>query len=549
MTGRREVLKFVALAGGGLALQKHDLHAQICTAEIDPLPTASPATTPFVSPLFILPQAQPVRRLYPPPVPSEHQLYNQYPPKVFYNFNVTEFPWEFHPQLPKSLVWGYQGTSPGPMIVGRYGEPILVRMNNLLPSNHTGFATPSITTHMHNMHSAAESDGFPDDYIDPGFYHDHHYANFPAGNDWHEMLATLWYHDHMDDYTAANVYKGLYGSYILYNEFDSGDEEDRNPDAFHLPSGEYDVPLLLMDRAFDNNGQLYFDVLNTDGVLGDKMTVNGIVAPYFQVEPRKYRLRFVNSCPSRFLTLKFDSGVQATVLSSDGNLLPAPYTAEVIPLAMAQRVDVIIDFSQVAFGSSITLYNILYQISGRGPEIPIQYLNPGDPVMRFDVVKQLHKPDRSVIPTQMIPLPDIDLGQVRRHRLFEFDYFNGSWLINDKVYDKDRIDAAPLMDSAEIWTLRNMGTGWSHPIHIHLEEHRVLRRNGLPIQANSNDYGRKDVVWLGPKDEVQVFMRFRDFQGHYVMHCHNIVHEDHAMMIRWDSVADENDSDQTDGIS
>ncbi len=548
MTRRREVLKFVALGGAGLALTGHRAHAQICTAEIDPLPTVSPATTPFISPLFILPKARPVSRLYPPPVPSQHQLYQQYPPKKFYNFDVTEFPWEFHPQLPKSLVWGYQGTSPGPMIVGRYGEPILVRMNNKLPADHTGFGTPSITTHMHNMHAAAESDGFPDDYIDTGYYHDHHYANFPAGGDWREMLATLWYHDHMDDYTAANVYKGLYGSYILYNELDSGDERDQNPNAFRLPGGDYDVPLLLMDRAFDNNGELYFDVFNTDGVLGDKMTVNGIVTPYFQVEPRKYRLRFVNSCPSRFLTLKFDN-VQPVVLSSDGNLLPEPYSPPNIPLAMAQRVDVIVDFSQVPFGSSVTLTNILYQISGRGPEIPIQYMNPGDPVMRFDVVKQLRRPDMSVIPATMIPLPQIDLSSVRRHRLFEFDYFNGSWLINDKVYDRERIDAAPLMNSAEIWTLRNMGSGWSHPIHIHLEEHRVLRRNGQPIQPGTNDFGRKDIVWLGPKDEVQIFMQFRDFYGHYVMHCHNIVHEDHAMMIRWDSVANELDSNDEDGAN
>ncbi len=549
MTKRRDLLKYGLLAAGGSLAMRSSAHAQICTAEIDPLPVASPPTTPFIAPLFVLPKATTVGHLNPPPVPSDFQLYDRFPPKKYYNFNVTEFPWEFHPQLPKSMVWGYQGSAPGPMIVARYGEPIMVRMNNLLPANHMGWGLPSITTHLHNSHCASESDGFPDDYVDSGNYHDHHYCNYAAGGDMNEALATLWYHDHMDDYTAANVYKGLYGSYILYNDLDSGDENDPNAEAFRLPSGDYDVPLLLMDKAFDANGNLYFDPLNTDGVIGDKMTVNGIVTPYFQVEPRKYRLRFVNACPSRFLELKF-AGLQPVVISSDGNLLPEPYFPPTIPLAMAQRVDVILDFSQVNFGGSVTVTNVLYQLSGRGPEIPLQQLNPGDPVIRFDVVKKLSGPDNSRIPDQMVPLPDVDLSQVRRHRLFEFEYFNGSWLINDKVYDKDRVDAAPRMDSAEIWTLRNMGSGWSHPIHLHMEEHIILSRNGIPTRPGTNDYGRRDIVWLGPMDEVKLYRRFRDFHGRYVMHCHNIVHEDHAMMIRWDCVSgDDEDTGDLGGIS
>jgi FtsP/CotA-like multicopper oxidase with cupredoxin domain len=157
-------------------------------------------------------------------------------------------------------------------------------------------------------------------------------------------------------------------------------------------------------------------------------------------------------------------------------------------------------------------------------------------MMRFDVVQQLDAPDHSQVPDQLMPLPPIDLNKVVQERMFKFDYFNGSWLINGQTFDENRVDASIQQNTAEIWTLRNEGQGWSHPIHIHMEEGRILERNGKPIPPDSPEFGRKDTYILKPNDEIKIFMRFRDFLGKYPMHCHNVVHEDHSMMLRWDIV-------------
>lgn len=117
-----------------------------------------------------------------------------------------------------------------------------------------------------------------------------------------------------------------------------------------------------------------------------------------------------------------------------------------------------------------------------------------------------------------------------------FDYTNGLWTINDRLMDPNRVDAAIEQGSAEIWTLRNAGNSWVHPIHTHFEEFQILEINGKPVRSGDVLKARKDVVSLGPNMEVKFYSRWRDFLGKHVMHCHNVVHEDHSMMIRWDIV-------------
>jgi FtsP/CotA-like multicopper oxidase with cupredoxin domain len=128
------------------------------------------------------------------------------------------------------------------------------------------------------------------------------------------------------------------------------------------------------------------------------------------------------------------------------------------------------------------------------------------------------------------------MSEVTAERLWRFDYLNGTWLVNGKLFDNSRPDAQIPLGSAEIWTFRNEGTQWSHPIHIHMEEFQILSINGVAPGPGDVNLARKDTVLLAPNAEVKVYMRFRDFMGKYVMHCHNVVHEDHAMMIRFDVV-------------
>src|SRR5688572_1937623 len=179
--------------------------------------------------------------LNPPPDPAAHQLWGKHPPKKLYTIYEQEFRWVYHPDPPYnagSWGWGFDGITPGPTYHARYGEPILVRRFNNLPTvsnSKVTFALPSTSTHLHNGHTASESDGNPQDWIDSGEFWDHHYCCFPSGNIAEEKLTTLWYHDHRMDFTAANVYAGLSGFFLFFDEQDSGNENDPNSAAWRLP--------------------------------------------------------------------------------------------------------------------------------------------------------------------------------------------------------------------------------------------------------------------------------------------------------------------------
>ncbi len=598
MIRRRDFFK-LGLAAGAARLLGANAQAQadgvpkfLCSPDglpPDLLTRQSPKSTPFAAELYVPPVKRPAAKpLTPPPDPRAHQRYHEFLPKKFYEIHEQEFLWHYHPDPPYdqgSWSWGFDGATPGPTYQARYGEPILVRRyNDLPPVGHgkVSFGMPLTTTHLHNAHTASESDGYPMDYISPGEYWDHHYGCFPMGHDPLEKLTTLWYHDHMMDFTASNVYAGLNGFFLFFDEQDSGNENDPNPHAFRLPSGRYDVPLILQDVLFDKDGQVVFNKLNTDGMLGDKYTVNRKIQPFFRVERRKYRFRILNGGPSRFYQVFLASGAKREtlhpfiVITGDGNFLPQPVCANSVYLSVAQRVDVILDFSQFKVGDQLFLQNRLEQTNGRGPSG--RMLMPGDDMMRFDVIAASGE-DKSCIPARLRELPKINLNEIKRRRVWQFDYRGGIWTINGKdAGHLDRAEAEIEDGSAEIWTIRNEGKNWSHPIHSHFTEFLLYKVNGrtfgprqiqtrdvedplrryqfvdlapLPATAATSNCGfkctrppinvfmggkRRDITTLLPNDEIEIFMRWRDFHGKYVMHCHNVVHEDHAMMIRWDIV-------------
>jgi FtsP/CotA-like multicopper oxidase with cupredoxin domain len=376
----------------------------------------------------------------------------------------------------------------------------------------------------------------------PGTYKDHLYPNCYAGYDQHpatdgdprEALGTLWYHDHRFDFTSQNIYKGLAGFYLLFDELDSGNENDPNPAALRLPSGvgRYDIPLVFQDRQFDSGGYIAFDQFETDGILGDKFCVNGKIQPYFSVERRKYRFRMLNASLSRFYEyylVSNDVDRPFTYIANDGNLLPKPLTMTKVRIAPAERADLVIDFASYPLGSKLYIVNRLEQTSGRGPSGRL--LTPGTQVLRFDVDAEPAQPDLSRVPALLRELPPINLAEVVRVRRWKFDRVNNVWSVNGKLFDMYEPAARPKKGTAEIWELRVEGE-WTHPVHIHFEEGRILSRNG--VAPPLHEQGRKDVYSVKGEEVVRVFIRFRDYVGKYVMHCHNLVHEDHAMMVRWD---------------
>lgn len=525
----------------------------------------SPPTTPFAQPLFIMPVKQPVASLTPAPTIApntaagegrtrSHQAYTQFPPQLYYQSNVQLANVSVHPELPLQPLWTFDGIFPGPTFHASYGQPILVRRINNLPTNNGGFGLPSISTHLHNGHTPSESDGFPCDFFEIGQFYDQHYPNVlpgfsstnPPNGDIREALSTLWYHDHRVDHTTENTYKGLAGFYLLYNQYDTGDETT----GFRLPSGEFDVPMLLADRVFDaDTGLLTLDLMNTDGILGDKFLVNGRIQPYFQVKRRRYRLRWLNSGPSRFYQLfltnpsNFSQSIPFWQVANDGNLLPKPLQVTSATLGVAERADVIVDFSQFPAGTSIVLENRMEQTSGKGPTGRTLSAGQGDYLLRFDILPDAIT-DQSANPATVVKYYDLPpkTDTPRVTRTLKFSRRNGQWTINDKIFNCDSPAFTVKRNTVEKWVLQNDSRDWQHPIHIHFEEFQILSTtSGSSYWGSSGgsaptgvDVARKDVVRLKEGDQITLFFRFRDFVGRYALHCHNVVHEDHAMMLRWD---------------
>ena len=514
---------------------------------------------------------------------------------------ATPIPVRFHPGLPTQdplKVWTFNGTVPPKLLIGRYGEPILFRHQNRLPFDVTqngGFGRHTFTTHEHNGHHGAENDGFTGAFFFPGQFYDYHYPIVLAGHktinttatdpraggptdaggitkvpgDWHETMSTHWFHDHMFSFTSQNVYKGSAGMFNIYSALDRGNEAINDGVNLRLPSGtamsfgnlDYDVNLMLADKAWNANGQLFFDIFNFDGFLGDRMTVNLAYNPFFEVERRKYRFRILNGAVSRFFKLALSDGSPMIQIANDGNLLPNPVTlTETDELGIAERYDIVIDFSRYSVGSKVWMVNLTEHEDGTGPSQDLSLsaaLSGGSPdpcvgkFLEFRIVRDPAQPDASQVPATLIPNPDLSAIPVARQRNFVFGdgasqttrdpvtSFRGPWGIGTnggQVLDADfgRISAAPRFGTREIWTLVNDGGGWDHPIHIHFEEGQVLARNGSASSVPAWEKGRKDVYRLRPSGSVTITMQFRDWGGMFMEHCHNTVHEDNAMLLRWE---------------
>ncbi len=595
---RRTMLKASAAAGVVTMLtSKKSLLAQgipVQPPDCTPQPTHSPSTTPFKA-LPIPPAATPT---FLNPFPTlaadtaageaaraNHQDWTQFFPLVQYNVSIQPTMHQFHPQIPPTYCWGYNGIYPGPTFLNVYGVPIVVRFVNNLPVNNIGFGDNNHTTHMHNGHTASESDGFAGDYWSPGLWKDHHYPNVYAGfnalpplGDPLEAQHTYWYHDHRHSFTATNNYRGINGMYLMYDNVDTGSEAPgQGSQALRLPGGYgvYDIPLNFTDKIFCSDGQMYATA--PDAVpAGDKFCVNGAIQPYFNVTTRKYRFRFLNSGPARIWAFNlYDNNgnpVPMTVVTTDGNLLPSPVevisTSSVTSLQsltvyVSQRYDVIIDFTNATAGTSWFLTNTAAQfVSNASEPEPAPGINMGNVVMAFNITGPPTSPDQSQVPSVLTTLPNITtpLANLFGTRIWNFnDFVAGAegdpsnptakvFNVNGLTFDPNRADASIQQGSAETWLIRNRfpGTGWTHPVHIHLEEGRVLDRRNITVNPTTGvitinsqgvpplEQGRRDVYPILPNDEVLIFLQFRDWMGKYMMHCHNLGHEDNLMLVRWD---------------
>ncbi|MEJ8837905.1 multicopper oxidase domain-containing protein [Ramlibacter sp. AN1133] len=606
-------------------------------------------------------------------------------------------PIKIHPAMPvqnRNSVWTFDGTLPPKLLMARYGQPILMRHYNALPidpSANRGFGLHTISTHEHNGHNPAESDGFANAFFFPGQFYDYRWplqlagydsintaatdprAGFPCSpgetlwvndanpgvkscdngrinvrGDWRETMSTHWFHDHMVDFTAQNVYKGNAVMMNYYSALDRGNEALDDGVNLRLPSGsampwgnrDYDVNLVLADKAWDQQGQLWFNPFNPDGFIGDRMTVNWQWQPTLDVRARRYRFRLLNGSVSRYFAVAVvaecksgscempgprGSGVSYKripfhLVANDGNLMEhaIPFDGSmdldgdgdrqdhnaVLPTqAIAERYDIVVDFARhgLKAGDKVYFVNVMehdtgiiakkiiplrsvlsgeYKATQRTRSDGTKEWRDGDPVVGPFLqmkVQPYAGVDLSMDPAQyeparpnkpagrkMIPLwldrgnpADLQKLQAARHRTFEFGRSSGTddmpWTVKTDggiAYNADprRISAAPQLatgptdagaagdGTTEVWKIKS-GGGWSHPVHVHFEEGIVLTRNGAP-PPEWEKWARKDVYRVGgdpeSTNEMEIAIKFREFAGTYVEHCHNTQHEDTSMLLRWD---------------
>lgn len=407
-----------------------------------------------------------------------------------------------------TAVWAYNGTFPGPTFRVRTGQRFSVRFQNNLPE--------STTVHWHGLTVPASMDGHPKDAVNPGAGYSYDFTVV-------QRAGLYWYHPHPDMRTGKQVWQGMAGLFIV---------RDDQEDALKLPSGEFEVPLVLQDRRVNANGSMTYNAGMMDtmsGYLGDTVLVNGTPDAYLEVEKGLYRLRVLNGSNARIYKLGFANGMPFQVIGTDGGLLDKPYQVTSAFISPAERLDLLVDFSGVAVGTSATLRTLAFEGDGGMGTTP-----QGTPmdVLRFDVVRAAT--GVRTAPTTLIPIPRLNEADAVRSRVFEITRQSGTMMnmhqINGKTFDMNRIDEEVTAGQTEIWEFRNIGQEY-HPMHVHNMGFQILDRTaGL---LNPEDMGWKDTILMYPNDIARVILKAPDYTGLYLLHCHNLEHEDDGMMLQY----------------
>ena len=618
---RRTVLKIGAAAGAAGVLAPSFLNPKEALGftdppaepvRCDPQPPGvpqppSPPTTPFMDtftapfpaiPTILNPAPQEVRNEAGGEAPrANHQRWAQFQPEVQYHLIAQPGLHKFHAEYADTYVWGFNGKYPAPTVLNVYGHPTVVRFRNNLPLVTSTFGRNEITIHLHNGHHGSESDGFAGDFFGVGFWKDNLYPNCYAGldvfggnGDPKEKMGSFWFHDHRAEFTLNNNVLGLNGMFIVYDPTDPG-HEFNTPGSLRLPGyyGITDFPLILADRRFCATANGRTEMVNAAG--GDKFLINGKIQPKMTVRRRKYRFRILNTGPTTVHTLNLvnpdGSTGTMTCIATDANFLEhplrinatdgagnsnattAPIVAGGLKVAVAERYDIIIDFSQYAAGDKVYLREAAAQGTINPSPDPLPPgLNIANVVLQFNVVNTewWFPPDTPPIPSTLctyptLPPPNADFEwQFVRDpacpagttpvppRLFRVRRQGDGPL--GCAFDAEHPAHAILRGTCERWLINNNvgGSAWAHPVHIHFEEFRTLERlvNGVVV-GRLNDptlplaplfTGRKDVNFVEATQGARIQMQFRDYNGRYLIHCHNMAHEDAFMMVRWDICPD-----------
>ncbi|NOY61788.1 MAG: multicopper oxidase domain-containing protein [Gammaproteobacteria bacterium] len=459
----------------------------------------------------------------------------------------------------------YNGSILPPVIRASRGDVMTLPITNNLDDE--------TTIHWHGFKIPGDQDGGPDYPIAAGESRTYSFTI-------NQAAAPLWFHPHPHEKTGEQVYRGLAGVFLIDDEI-SRQLESSN----QLPSGDYDIPVLIQDRRFttENGGvrELAYKTRSEDedGNLGDVVLVNGVELPKLTVESRQYRFRLYNTSNARTMDIALSDGATFYVVGTDGGLLPEPVATDRVLLGAAERAEIVIDFGNYSVDDKVMLVSQAFNgspmmgMGGMGGMSRMAHnsdgmgvgntgsgsMDSGDmdsgntgtggmpdmmrngqrfDIMRFDintvasddVTLYSRLPDNADIHTR---LTEADATQRRNFVMsMKMGGMNGggmTFLINGKSFDMNRIDEVVEANATEIWAISNTSP-MAHPFHAHAIQWQILDRNNTP--ASGMDLGWKDTVLVQPGETVRFIGRFDPAinTGKYMYHCHILEHEDAGMM-------------------
>ncbi len=415
--------------------------------------------------------------------------------------------------------------------------------------------------HWHGLKVDSNNDGHPHYAVAGGATFDYHFTTT-------NRAATYWYHPHPHGLTGKQTYLGLAGLFIVED-----DDEQRLQQGLDLQLGVTDIPLVIQDRRLDTDGGLQYvpdEAERMHGYLGDEALVNLTPRPHFDATTRVYRFRIVNGSNARAYRLAFMRGPEQLtyhLIGNDGGLLEQPYRVSETFLAPAERIDVLLDLRGRRPGDTVMLASLPFdpmhlETAEKSPpgdsahadhaahHAPTEQHARGTladgaaiDLLKINIRRKIAY-DR-VLPQTLSRVAPIDVTAAKP-RILRLDEKGGTWRINGLAYNMQATPIVARRGSVELWEIRNAEHGMPHPMHVHGFQFQILERRGSPEQQHRHavndrglsaaDLGWKDTVLVWPGETVRLALDFsHPFLGDqvYMVHCHNLEHEDQGMMLNF----------------
>lgn len=473
-------------------------------------------------------------------LPGDEGVLGILEPTSFFEIRAKELNAELLPDK-STANWLYEVNYNGRL----YYNPIIkIGKGDMVNARLVNELSEETIIHWHGLEVDQQNDGHPNNAVPPGGTYDYDFSVPNRG-------ATYWYHPHPDRLVGEQAFFGLGGFFIVEDE-----DELNLRDSLDLELGVTDIPLIIQDRNFDEDGNLVFDInpmLQTLGVLGDNILVNRTVKPYMDVDTRIYRFRMLNASNSRTYRLSLQKGEQTIpfhVIGNDGGLLDQPYQAEEVFLGVAERIEILVDFRGQQPGEEIFLRSLFFDrmdplVDGMEFNRPTTLMN-GDEfnVIKFNVSNNVNYTRQ--IPDTLSSIDPIDISGADERFVALPNPIEGTWFINNFRFEPNETPITVNRDTIETWIIQNAPLAMPHPMHIHAFQFQILERINSPdhisrlaIDENGRmpaDMGWNDTVLVWPGESVRYAINFKlDYEGDqlYLFHCHNLEHEDQGMMINY----------------